>query len=315
MGVTHGNMLSRVTGSVRRLASTQRRCLSLKGCLTNLVTPYHGDGSIDFDQLEAVVENQIANGVDGVIPMGTTGECFAMTAAEHNDIVTATVKAAAGRVLVVAGTAHCSTAEALQLTSAAKAAGADACLVATPYFNKPNQEGMILHYQQLATAGLPIVMYNVPGRTNITMSPATVATLFELPEVVAIKEATANMDVATEINKRCDIIVLSGDDSLALPLMSVGGQGVMSVAANLVPAQVTEMCHKGLAGDFAGALKIHLELFPLFQTMVAEVNPVPVKAGTELLGLCPSSLRLPLTPATDETRAKVKKALSDLGCL
>jgi len=320
-----GAMLSRsITSSISAIRSgrsllsgrQQQRHLSLKGCLTNLVTPYHADGSIDFPQLEKVVERQIEGGVDGVIPMGTTGECFAVTDEEHRDIVAATVAAAAGRVPVVAGTASCSTAQAIKLTTQAKEAGADACLVATPYFNKPNQEGMVAHYTQLASVGLPITMYNVPGRTNVAMTPATVARLFDaLPEVVAIKEATANMDIATEIHMRCGITILSGDDSLALPLMSVGGSGVMSVAANLVPAELSLMCKKGLAGDYDGAREIHMKLFPLFQAMVAEVNPVPVKAGTELLGICPGSLRLPLLAATDATREQVRKALSDLNML
>jgi len=229
--------------------------------------------------------------------------------------VACVVNAASGRVPVIAGTAHCSTEEAKQLTANAKAAGADGCLVATPYFNKPGQEGMFLHYEQLASVGLPITMYNVPGRTNITMTPATVARCFELPEVIAIKEATANMDIASEIRARCGITVLSGDDSLALPLMAVGGKGVMSVAANLVPQELCEMVSKGLAGDFDGALQIHQQLFPLFQSMVAEVNPVPVKYGTELLGLSPATLRLPLTSATDATKEQVRKALADLGKL
>jgi 4-hydroxy-tetrahydrodipicolinate synthase len=279
------------------------------------VTPYHADGSVNFEQLEAVTERQIENGVNGVIPMGTTGECFAVSDEEHKSIIACTVAAAAGRVPVVAGTASSSTAQTMKLTAQAKEAGADACLVATPYFNKPGQEGMFLHYEQVATVGLPITMYNVPGRTNIAMTPATVARLSEIPEVIAIKEATANMDVASEIRKRCGITILSGDDSLALPLMSVGGSGVMSVAANLVPAELSLMCKKGLAGDYDGAREIHLKLFPLFQAMVAEVNPIPVKAGTELLGICPGSLRLPLTPATDATRASVQKALSDLNML
>jgi len=278
-----------------------------------LVTPYKADGSIDYDKLEGVVENQIANGIDGVIPMGTTGECFSVSIEEHRSIIAATVNAAAGRVPVVAGTAHCSTEESKMLTANAKAAGANACLVATPYFNRPGQEGMFLHYEQVASVGLPITMYNVPGRTNVTMTPTTVARCFDaFPEVIAIKEATANMDIATEIRMRCGITVLSGDDSLALPLMSVGGQGVMSVAANLVPKQLSTMVHKGLSGDMAGALEIHMQLFPLFQSMVAEVNPVPVKYGTELLGLCNSDLRLPLTSATDATKEQVRKALADL---
>lgn len=304
---------------MRRGFASGARDPKMSGCLVNLVTPYKdGTTEIDFKKLAETTERQVAAGVAGVIPFGTTGESFTMSFEEHRDGVACVADTVAGRCHVVAGTAHSDTAESLRLTQSAKAVGATACLVATPYFCKPGQEGMIAHYTKLATAGLPIVMYNVPGRTNVTMSPATIQRVFEsLPEVVAIKEATANMDMATDIRMRCGdgLTLLSGDDSLALPLMSLGGRGVMSVASNLVPDEMVELCALGLAGKYEQALQLQLRLFPLFQSMVAEVNPVPVKIGMELLGLCEGELRLPLIKATDATTAQVRAALKSLGKL
>ena len=216
------------------------------------------------------------------------------------------------------GTAQPSTEDTIRYTKSAKAAGATACLTATPYFNKPSQEGIYQHYAALGGAGLPIVLYNVPGRTNGAATPATLERIFnDVPELIAVKEATANMDVATEIQMRCGgaLTLLSGDDSLMLPLASVGGRGVMSVASNLVPEEMVELVGLATSGKFADALPRQTALFPLFQSMVAEVNPVPVKIGMELLGLCPSNLRLPLVKATPATEAMVRDALVGLGKL
>jgi len=303
----------------RRGLASAARDPSMRGCLVNLVTPFKpGTTDIDYPKLSETVERQVKAGVAGVIPLGTTGECFAVSFEEHRSVVACVAEVVAGRCHVVAGTAHSSTEESLKLTKSAKEAGATACLVASPYFCKPGQEGMYQHYCALSAAGLPIVVYNVPGRTNVTMTPATLQRVFEAcPEVVAVKEATANMDVATEIRLRCGegLTLLSGDDSLALPLMSVGGRGVMSVASNLIPDEMVELCRLGNSGDFEQALALQLKLFPLFQSMVAEVNPVPVKVGMELLGICPANLRLPLTTATPETEDKVRAALKLLGKL
>jgi len=312
-------MRTTIARTIRRGFASGARDPKMSGCLVNLVTPFKdGTTEIDFKKLSETTERQVAAGVAGVIPLGTTGESFCVSAEEHRETVACVAEAVAGRCHVVAGTAHSDTAESLRLTLGAKAAGATACLVATPYFCKPGQEGMVAHYTKLATAGLPIVVYNVPGRTNTTMLPATVQRVFEsLAEVVAIKEATANMDVATEIRMRCGdgLTLLSGDDSLALPLMSLGGRGVMSVASNLIPDEMVELCALGNAGKYEEALKLQLRLFPLFQSMVAEVNPVPVKIGMELLGLCEGNLRLPLTKATEATTTQVRNALKSLGKL
>jgi 4-hydroxy-tetrahydrodipicolinate synthase len=291
----------------------------LTGCLVNLVTPFKpGTTDIDYDQLAVTTERQVAAGVAGVIPLGTTGECFSVSFEEHRKVVEHVAKVVNGRCHVVPGTAQASTEDTIRYTQSAKDAGATACLVATPYFCKPGQEGMYQHYTTLAKVGLPMVAYNVPGRTNGFMTPATVQRIFEaVPELVGIKEATANMDIATEIRMRCGpgLTLLSGDDSLALPLMALGGRGVMSVASNLVPDEMVELCAKGNAGDYAGALELQLKMMPLFQSMVAEVNPVPVKVGMELLGLSPANLRLPLTRATEGTEAMVRAGLEKLGKL
>jgi 4-hydroxy-tetrahydrodipicolinate synthase len=317
------NTAKKSCGIVARRAArgmaTAPRDPTMKGVLVNLVTPFKpGTTEIDYPKLEELTERQVKGGVDGVIPLGTTGECFAVSFEDHRKVVSCVANVVAGRCHVVAGTAQPSTEDTIKFQQSAKEVGATASLTATPYFNKPGQEGMFQHYSELAKVGLPIVLYNVPGRTNGFATPATLQRIFEAnPELIAVKEATANMDVATEITMRTDgaLTILSGDDSLALPLMAVGGKGVMSVASNLVPEEMVEMVRRGLDGNFAGALELQTALFPLFQSMVAEVNPVPVKVGMELMGLCPGNLRLPLTKATDGTEAMVKAALQKLGKL
>jgi 4-hydroxy-tetrahydrodipicolinate synthase len=293
----------------------------MSGCLVNLVTPFKpGTTEIDYETLSQHVERQVAAGVSGVIPLGTTGECFAVSFEEHRSVVSCVVEAVAGRCHIVPGTAQPSTEDTIKYTRSAKEAGATACLTATPYFNKPSQEGIFQHYSALASVGLPIVLYNVPGRTNGAATPATLQRLYEAnPELIAVKEATANMDVATEIAMRCGggLTLLSGDDSLALPLAAVGGRGVMSVASNLVPDEMVELVRLATSnsGEAEKALALQTKLFPLFQSMVAEVNPVPVKVGMELLGLCPANLRLPLLRATPATEAMVRDALAKVGKL
>lgn len=271
------------TALSRGLATVAPRDPKMQGCLVNLVTPFKpGTTEIDYPTLEKHVERQVAAGVSGVIPLGTTGECFAVSYEEHRSVVKCVADVVAGRCHVVPGTAQPSTEDTIKYTRSAKEMGATACLTATPYFNKPSQEGIFQHYAALGAVGLPIVLYNVPGRTNGFATPATLQRIFEaVPELIAVKEATANMDVATEIHKRCagGLTLLSGDDSLALPLASVGGRGVMSVASNLVPDEMVDLVSKANSGDFAGALQAQVRLFPLFQSMVAEVNPVPVKVG------------------------------------
>lgn len=284
--------------------------IELRGTFTALVTPFTQDGSqVDYEALQKLVEFQIKEGINGLVPMGTTGESPTVSHDEHDKVIAAVVKYAAGRVPVIAGTGSNSTTEALRLTQAAKDAGADACLVVNPYYNKPCQKGLLAHFTAVAQVGLPIVLYNIPGRTGITMAPQTVAELFKLPAVVAIKEATGSLDIATEIASLCDITILSGDDTLTLPLMAIGARGVVSVLSNASPKTVLEITDAALKGDFPAARKAHLKTFKLFKTMFLEPNPQPIKAAMELLGMTTSTVRLPLMTCSPQVRENVRQEL------
>lgn len=289
--------------------------LELQGAFTALVTPFKEDGGVDYDTLTAQVEFQITEGINGLVPVGTTGECPTLTHDEHDAVIACVVKAAAGRVPVIAGTGSNSTIEAVRLTAKAKESGADAALVVNPYYNKPNQAGLREHFRLIAAVGLPIVLYNIPGRTGITMSPETVAALRqEFPSIIAIKEATGSLDQASHIASLSDITILSGDDSLTLPLMSIGGKGVISVLSNLSPQKVLAITKPALAGDFAAARAAHVKSFPLMRSMFAEVNPQPIKEAMLLAGRMPcANLRLPLVRVADDTRESLKKALNEAG--
>ncbi|MEO1236881.1 MAG: 4-hydroxy-tetrahydrodipicolinate synthase, partial [Planctomycetota bacterium] len=247
------------------------------------------------------VEFQVEHGVDGVVPVGTTGESPTLTHDEHARVIEKTVEAAAGRCQVVAGTGSNATAEALSLTQHAKAAGADCALMVNPYYNKPTQEGLYRHFMSVADAvDLPICLYNIPGRTNVTMSADTVVRLYKHPNVVAIKEATGSLDLASEIASACDIAIISGDDSLTLPLMSVGGTGVISVLSNLLPDRVKALVEAAASGDFPGARRLHLDLFALCKgCLTLATNPIPIKAAMALAGRDTGELRLPLTELDD----------------
>src|SRR5918998_3468613 len=237
------------------------------GAITALVTPFR-DGKLDEARLREQIEFQIKNGIDGLVPVGTTGESPTLDFPEHERVIALTVEIARGRVPVIAGTGGNATSEALELHAFAKRAGATACLSVNPYYNKPSQEGLYRHFMTLADkVDLPIVLYNIPGRTGITMSAQTVARLNELPNIVAMKEATGSLDMASEIMSLCDMTIVSGDDSLTLPLMSIGGKGVISVASNFLPAQIKQMTRLALAGNFAEAATVHRKLFPLIKTL------------------------------------------------
>lgn len=286
--------------------------LTFEGTFTALITPFTADGkNVDFEKLEQIVNWQIEQGVNGLVPMGTTGECPTVSHEEHDQVIAAVVKYTAGRVPVIAGTGSNSTAEALRLTKEAKKAGADACLAVNPYYNKPNQAGLIAHFTALNEVGLPIVLYNIPGRTGITMTPQTVAELAKLPYIVAIKEATGSLDQTSEIHSLCDIPILSGDDSLTLPLMSVGASGVVSVLSNASPKMVLNITDNVRKGDFEAAKKAHLQAFELMRTLFIEPNPQPVKKALELMGKCSSAVRLPLVECAPETTEKLEKLLKE----
>lgn len=290
--------------------------LQLRGAFTALVTPFTADGkNVDFETLGKNVEYQIQKGIDGLVPVGTTGECPTLSHDEHDKVIEHVIKVAAGRVPVIAGTGSNATDEAVRLTARAKESGATAALIVNPYYNKPNQKGLFEHFKAIAEVGLPIVLYNIPGRTGITMSPATVAALYkEVPSIVAIKEATGSLDQASEIAALCDIQILSGDDSLTLPLMSVGGTGVISVLSNIDPTIVKAITAPALEGDYETARKAHVKMFKLARSMFCEVNPQPIKCAMHALGLLPTDkLRLPLVSVSQENKNVIVTTLVEAG--
>ncbi|MFN3167692.1 MAG: 4-hydroxy-tetrahydrodipicolinate synthase [Phycisphaeraceae bacterium] len=292
--------------------------MQIAGAYTALVTPFTADGSaVDYDRLKANVKFQVEQGIDGVVPVGTTGESPTVTHDEHNKIITAVAEAAGGKVQVIAGTGSNSTAEALSTTRHAKQVGADAALMVNPYYNKPTQEGLYRHFMTVADGvGLPIVLYNIPGRTNVTMAPDTVARLYAHPMIVAIKEATGSLDMASEIASRCDIPIISGDDSLTLPLMAIGGKGVISVLSNLLPAKVKALVDAAASNDLPGARSLHHELFHLCKGLLTlSTNPIPIKAAMKMTGVDTGSVRLPLTELPDDLSAQLEKLLQQTGVL
>lgn len=287
------------------------------GSIVALITPFR-DGAVDFPALKKLVEFHLQRGTKGLVPCGTTGESATLTHEEHHQIIARTVEYAAGRIPVIAGTGSNSTAEAIALTREAKKAGANGALLITPYYNKPTQQGLYLHFKAVAEAvELPLVLYNVPGRTAVNLLPETVARLAELPTVVGLKEASGNITQIAEIAALCGdrLAILSGDDAMLLPVLALGGAGVISVAANLVPDRVQAIIDEWNAGRLAEARARHLALLPLMQAIFLETNPIPVKAAAARLGLCGGEIRLPLTPATPKTVEKLDALLRALGAL
>ncbi|MBI1369909.1 MAG: 4-hydroxy-tetrahydrodipicolinate synthase [Planctomycetes bacterium] len=265
-----------------------------QGAFTAIVTPF-ANGQLDEARLRDNVEFQIAGSIDGLVPVGTTGESPTLTHAEHNRVVDVVIEAVNGRVPVIAGTGSNSTAEALESTRHAADAGAAASLQVNPYYNKPTQEGLYRHFATIADeVDLPIVLYNIPGRSAVALTIGTIQRLAKHPNIVAIKEATGSLDLASEICATTDLAVLSGDDSLTLPLMSVGGKGVISVASNIIPDRVTRMVHLALGNQWAEARAAHLEMFELFKGLFVETNPIPVKTAMMLMGMDSGEFRLPM---------------------
>jgi len=287
--------------------------LNFEGAFTALVTPFTPEGEVDLPAFKALVESQIKAGINGLVPLGTTGESPTISAEEQELVLTTCIAVNDKRVTIIAGTGSNNTAEAVKKTQHAKDLGADACLVCNPYYNKPNQEGMRRHFAAIAAVGLPIVLYNIPGRTGCQMTVDTIVGLRkEFPVIVAVKEATGSLDMASEICSRCDIIVLSGDDSLTLPLMSVGAKGVVSVLSNLSPKRVLAITEPALKGDFTAARAAHLDSFPLMRTMFCEVNPQPIKHAMHIAGAIPSPfMRLPLIECTEETCEALKAIMKE----
>ena len=285
----------------------------LEGSMVALVTPFKS-GAVDYDALGRLIDFQIAGGTQGLVPCGTTGESPTLSHDEHDAVIEFTVKRAAGKVPVIAGTGSNCTAEALRLTQHAKDAGADACLVVNPYYNKPTQQGMVEHIAALAKVALPIVLYNIPGRTGIELTPETMIRMYqEIDQVVAVKEATGKLDVSSALAAECDITILSGDDSLTLPIGAVGGRGVISVVANIVPGEVRKLTDAVLAGDLPAATRQHLRLFPLFKGAFVETNPIPIKAAMAMAGMIRDELRLPMTSLLAKNRPALAEILRSLG--
>jgi 4-hydroxy-tetrahydrodipicolinate synthase len=286
------------------------------GAMVALVTPFDG-GKVDFETLDELIEFQLENGIDAIVPVGTTGESPTLSHEEHKAVIERTVKAVAGATRVIAGAGSNSTAEAIELTAFAKKIGADATLQVCPYYNKPTQEGFYQHFKAIADeVDLPIVLYNIPGRCGAGLTPETIARLAEIDNIVAIKEATGSLDQASEIAMRCDMTILSGDDSLTLPLAAVGAKGVISVAANIVPADVKAMTDLILEGDLVSARQWHRKLFVLSKNMLTlATNPIPIKAAMAMLDMCSEELRLPMTPLEDSKKAALRQTLQDYGLL
>jgi 4-hydroxy-tetrahydrodipicolinate synthase len=286
------------------------------GAMVALVTPF-SDGEVDWETLDELIDFQLENGIDAIVPVGTTGECPTLSHEEHKKVIERVVKSAGGNVPVIAGAGSNSTAEAIELTAFSKKIGADATLQVCPYYNKPTQEGFYQHFKAIAEeVDLPIVLYNIPGRCGAGLTPETIARLAEIENIVAIKEATGSLDQASEIALRCDITIISGDDSMTLPLASVGGKGVISVVANIVPADVKAMTDLILEGDFKSALKWHKKLFALSKGMLTlATNPIPIKAAMAMLNMMSEELRLPMTPLEDSKKEILRQTLQEYGLL
>ncbi len=286
------------------------------GAMVALVTPFQ-EGEIDFQTLDELINFQLQGGIDGIVPIGTTGECPTLSHKEHRQVIERVVKVVGGQVPVIAGAGSNSTAEAIELTGFSKKVGADATLQVGPYYNKPTQEGFYQHFKAIAEeVDLPIVLYNIPGRCGAGMTPETVARLAEIENIVAIKEATGSLDQASEIVSRCDITIISGDDSLTLPLASVGGKGVISVVANIVPTDVKAMTDLILEGDLVSARQWHKKLFMLCKSMLTlATNPIPIKAAMAMLNMASEELRLPMTPLEENKKVILKQTLEDYGLL
>ena len=290
--------------------------LELKGVFSALVTPFNTDGSVDYGALRALIQWQIAEGVAGVSPVGTTGESPTLSPADHLKVIEATVEAVGGKARIIAGTGANSTEEAIHLTKEVLGLGVDATLQVTPYYNKPNAEGLYRHFAAVADLGLPVVLYNVPGRSAKEIPLAVVERLARHPNVCAIKEAAGSVERVSAIRHLCPgLTVLSGDDSLTLPMLSVGAQGVISVASNVIPRAMSEMVGLALGGDFVKARAYHERYYPLFRDLFRDTNPIPVKAALGMMGKIRPVYRLPLCPPDEACAAALRATLAALGLI
>jgi len=286
-----------------------------KGAYTAIVTPFNTKGEVDYQKLRDLVEWQIKDGIDGIIPVGTTGESPTLDYDEHHKVIETVVETARKRTKIIAGTGANSTREAVELTRFAADVGADGTLQVAPYYNKPNQEGLARHFLEVADIGLPVVLYNVPGRTAGEIAVDTVARLAKHPKITTLKEAGGSVPRVNQILAKCDICILSGDDPLTIPMMSVGAKGVISVASNIVPKAIVEMVHAALDGNWKEAMAMHRKYFRLFSCIFIDSNPIPVKAAMAMLGLIEEEYRLPLYPMSKTFKEDMANCLRELKLL
>ncbi len=287
------------------------------GSIVAIVTPIK-NGQVDKESYKKLVEFHLENGTDGIVTCGCTGEPATLSMEEHKQLIKFTVDIVDKKIPVIAGTGSNNTKESLELTSFAKEVGCDGCLLITPYYNKPTQKGLYLHYKTIAeSVDIPIILYNVPSRTGISISPETVAELSKIKNIVGIKEASGNFDQIYKIISLVDkdFVVLSGDDALTLPIIAVGGKGVISVAANIFPKEMSTMVKYALNGQIEKAREIHYKLYPIFKVLFIETNPIPVKTSLSLMGMIKQEWRLPLTPPSDENFQKIKETLKKYGVI
>jgi 4-hydroxy-tetrahydrodipicolinate synthase len=288
-----------------------------KGALTALITPFR-DGAVDEKALRDLIEWQIQSGIDGLVPCGSTGESATLTHSEHERVIKLTIEQTRKRVPVVAGTGSNSTAEAIRLTAAAREMGADGALLISPYYNKPTQDGIFRHYKMIAASvDLPLLVYNIPGRTASNIAPETFARLAELKNIAGVKEASASMDQSSDIIHLCGerLAILSGDDALTLPLIALGAKGVISTCSNVMPREMHDLAAAALAGDFKRAREIHYRMLPLIRSLFVETNPIPVKQALAFMGKCANELRMPLVPMTAGPAEKLRLSMKDLRLL
>lgn len=287
------------------------------GSMVALVTPFK-EGKVDWESLEGLVEFHIKNGTHGIVPCGTTGESATLNHKEHDEVIKAVVKAVKKRVSVIAGTGSNSTEEAVGLTREAEKVGANGALLISPYYNRPTQEGIYQHYKRVASAvGIPLIIYNIPGRTGSKIEPETLARLSEIKNIAGVKEATGSADQAIDVMRLCGdrLAVYSGEDSLTFLLMALGGQGVISTVANITPKEMSELTQACLQGDWKKGRDLQFKLIPLIRSLFIETNPIPVKTALSLMGKCGGELRLPLTPMAEGNLKKLRQAMTDFGLI
>lgn len=287
------------------------------GSMVALVTPFK-NGKVDWESLERLVEFHVQSGTHGIVPCGTTGESATLSHEEHDRVIEAVIKAAKRRVPVIAGTGSNSTEEAIRLTRAAEKAGADGGLLISPYYNRPTQEGIYQHYKKVAEAvGIPLIIYNIPGRTGSKIEPETLARLSEIKNVAGVKEATGSVDQAIDVIVLCGdrLAIYSGEDSLTYSLMALGGKGVISTVANVAPKEMADLTEACLKGDWEKGRELQIRLIPLIRSLFIETNPIPVKTALSLMKKCSSDLRLPMTPMAEPNVKKLKQAMTGFGLI